>query len=58
MEKKMSYKNCVHCEWMGEIVDSFPDKLRCPACLTSWDAKEKFVKPKPGAFKWIKARFE
>jgi len=47
----MTYKNCNHCEWMGEIVSSMEDMLRCPVCLTPWDAKEKFVKPKPGSYR-------
>ena len=42
------YKNCNFCEWMGRVIDSFPDKLRCELCLTPWDAKQKFVRsPKP-----------
>ena len=51
MEKEVTYKNCNHCEWMGEIVESFPDKLHCPACLTPWDNTEKYQKPKTGSYK-------
>ncbi len=54
----MSYKNCNHCEWMGEIVDSFPDKLRCPNCLTPWESTVKYQKAKPGPLKWLKGRFD
>ena len=47
----ITYKNCNFCEWKGVVVDSFPDKLRCEVCLTPWDAKEKFVKPKSSGYK-------
>jgi len=57
-EKEITYKNCNHCEWMGELVSSWPDRLRCPNCLTPWNATEKYQKPKPGFFKQIKSRFE
>ena len=57
-KKELTYINCGHCSWCGELVSSFPDKLRCPACLTPWDATEKYQKPKPGLFKQIKRRFE
>ncbi len=46
-----TYKDCKWCSHMSAIVDSFPDKLRCEMCLTPWDAKEKFVKPKSSGYK-------
>ena len=46
-----TYKNCEWCSYMGAIVDSFPDKLRCEMCLTAWDAKEKFVKPPTAGYR-------
>jgi len=58
MEKEMTYKNCNHCEWMGEVVDSFPDKTRCPACLTPWDSKDKLVKPLPGSYRLMKGELD
>ncbi len=54
----MTYKNCNFCEWMGAVVDSFEDKLRCPACLTPWDSKDKLVEPKPGSYRLMRGELD
>ena len=51
----MSYKNCNWCGWCEDGL--FPDGLRCPLCLTSWDAKTKFVGP-PSKLYNAKEHFE
>ncbi len=54
----MIYKNCDWCSYMGAIVDSFPDKLRCEMCLTPWDAKDKLVKPLPGSYRLMRGELD
>ena len=43
---------------MGAVVDSFPDNTHCPACLTPWDSKDRFVKPKPGSYRLMKGELD
>ncbi len=54
----MTFKNCDHCEWCGELVSSLPDRLRCPLCLTSWDSKDKLVEPKPGSYRLMRGELD